>query len=52
MTDTAFAERAVAFHRSHPLEAGQQRIEQALEYLVASAQFADRERPLLAATLA
>lgn len=51
VSDDAFAARAVAFHRSHPLAAGQQRIEQALENLVASARLADRERPTLAATL-
>ena len=51
VTDPAFAERAVAFHRSHPLDADQKRIEQALENLVASARLADRERPTLAATL-
>ena len=51
VTDTAFAERAVAFHRAHPIEAGQQRVEQVLEALVAAARQADRERPTLRATL-
>jgi puromycin-sensitive aminopeptidase len=52
VTDAAFAERATEFHQAHPLAAGQQRIDQALEYLVASARLADRERPTLASTLA
>jgi puromycin-sensitive aminopeptidase len=52
VADTAFADRAVAFHRAHPLDAGQQRVDQALEFLVAAGQFADRERPSFATTLA
>jgi puromycin-sensitive aminopeptidase len=51
VADGAFATRAVEFHRAHPLDAGQQRVDQALEILVASGRFADRERPRLAATL-
>jgi puromycin-sensitive aminopeptidase len=51
VTDTPFASRVAAFHRAHPLDAGQQRVEQALEALVAAAALADRERPTLAATL-
>jgi puromycin-sensitive aminopeptidase len=51
VTDAEFAARAVAFHRSHPLASGQQRVEQALENLTASARLAARERPTLAATL-
>jgi len=51
VTDLAFAERAVEFHRAHPLDAGQQRVEQSLEVLVASAKLAARERPTLASTL-
>ncbi len=51
VADPAFAERAVAFHRAHPLEVGQQRVDQALEVLVASARLVDRERPTLQDTL-
>jgi len=51
VSDDAFAQRAVAFHREHPVDSSQQRIEQALENLVASARLADRERPTLATTL-
>jgi puromycin-sensitive aminopeptidase len=49
--DAPFAERVVAFHRAHPLEAGQQRVEQALELLEASVRLADRVRPTLAQSL-
>jgi puromycin-sensitive aminopeptidase len=51
VTDLAFASRAVEFHRAHPLEAGQSRVEQALESLVAAANLAERERPTLGDTL-
>jgi len=51
VTDSAFAARVAAFHRAHPLDAGQKRIDQALEYLIASARLAERERPTLASTL-
>jgi puromycin-sensitive aminopeptidase len=51
VTDVAFASRAVEFHRAHPLVAGQTRVEQALEAVVASANLAERERPTLRDTL-
>jgi puromycin-sensitive aminopeptidase len=51
VTDAPYAERVVAFHRGHTLGPNQPRVEQALEYLVASARLADRERPTLGATL-
>ena len=52
VADDAFLERAVAFHAAHPLPAGQQRVDQALERLASSVRLADRERPGLARTLA
>jgi puromycin-sensitive aminopeptidase len=51
VADEEFYARAKAFHTSHPLPAGQMRIDQALERLATSVRFADRERPRLAATL-
>ncbi len=52
VSDAEFLERAVTFHRAHPIPAGQQRIEQALERLTSSVRLAERERPTLNATLA
>jgi puromycin-sensitive aminopeptidase len=51
VSDEEFYGRAKAFHTSHPLPAGQMRIDQALERLATSVHFADRERPKLAVTL-
>jgi len=51
VTDEAFVERAVRFHKDHPI-AGQQRVDQALERLANSVALATRERPHFAATLA
>jgi puromycin-sensitive aminopeptidase len=52
VADEAFLERAKDFHAAHPVPAGQQRINQALERLTSSTSFAARERPKLAVTLA
>jgi puromycin-sensitive aminopeptidase len=49
--DPAFAERVADFHRTHPVETGQSRIDQAIERMLTGARFAARERPLLDATL-
>ncbi|HEV3329091.1 MAG TPA: M1 family metallopeptidase [Acidimicrobiales bacterium] len=51
VADAPFATRVVEFHRSHPLDVGQQRVDQALESIIASARLADRERPTMADTL-
>jgi len=51
VADEDLLERARAFHAAHPLPAGQQRLDQALERLATSTSFAKRERPKLAATL-
>jgi hypothetical protein len=51
VADQEFYGRAKAFHTSHPLPAGQMRIDQALERLATSVHMADRERPRLATTL-
>jgi puromycin-sensitive aminopeptidase len=51
VADEEFLARAREFHASHPLPAGQQRLDQALERLSTSVQFANRERPALADTL-
>jgi puromycin-sensitive aminopeptidase len=45
--DPTFAGRVDAFHRSHRLEVGQQRVEQALERLGVGVAFAARTAPLL-----
>lgn len=50
--DRALAERVVAFHRSHKLAVGQQRVEQALERMRNGVAFAARARPQLDAALA
>jgi puromycin-sensitive aminopeptidase len=42
--DRAFAERVRAFHREHPIETGQQHIEQALERMMTGVAFAERAR--------
>jgi puromycin-sensitive aminopeptidase len=52
VTDEDFRERATAFHAAHPLPAGQQSINQALERLATSTRFATRERTRLSTTLA
>jgi puromycin-sensitive aminopeptidase len=49
--DRAFAERVADFHRTHPVAAGQPRIDQAVERMLNGVRFADRERPLLDETL-
>jgi hypothetical protein len=49
--DRAFAERVAAFHRAHPLEAGQQHVEQALELMFVGVGTAERTRPRLGALL-
>ncbi len=51
VADESFLERAKDFHATHPLPAGQQRLNQALERLASSTSFANRERPRLTATL-
>ena len=52
VADEDFLRRARAFHAAHPLPAGQQRLDQALERLATSTRLATRERPKLATTLA
>jgi puromycin-sensitive aminopeptidase len=49
--DPAFAERVAAFHRNHPLPAGQQRVEQAVEWMRNGVAFAEHARPALRARL-
>jgi hypothetical protein len=51
VADNAFLQRAKSFHAAHPLPAGQQRLDQALERLATSTSFATRERPTLGQTL-
>jgi puromycin-sensitive aminopeptidase len=49
--DRAFAERVAAFHRTHPLPSGQQRAEQAIEWMLNGVAFAEHARPELRAIL-
>jgi hypothetical protein len=50
--DRAFAERVADFHRAHPVDTGQSRVDQAIERMLTGVRFAERERPLLGETLA
>jgi hypothetical protein len=45
--DRSFAERVAAFHRSHPVEVGQQQVDQSVERMLNGVAFADRARPTL-----
>ena len=49
--DPAFAERVERFHRSHPLDAGQQRVEQAIEWMRNGIAFSEHARPALRAAI-
>jgi puromycin-sensitive aminopeptidase len=51
LKDRAFAEHVAAFHRGHPVDAGQPRIEQAIEQMFDAVAFAERTRPTLADAL-
>ena len=51
ISDRAFAERVAAFHRTHPLENSQQRVDQAVERMFDGVAFAERARPTLADAL-
>ena len=51
ISDRSFAERVAAFHRSHPVENSQTRVEQAVEQMLNGVAFAERARPGLAAAL-
>jgi puromycin-sensitive aminopeptidase len=50
--DAGSVRAATAFHRDHPVPAGQRIIDQALEWFAAATNLAARERPTLEATLA
>jgi puromycin-sensitive aminopeptidase len=52
VTDRSFYERAVAFHRAHPVVKRQKSVEQSLEELGHRVRLAERERPALERTLA
>jgi len=47
LDDRAFAERVAAFHRDHPIETGQRRVEQAIERMLTGVAFAERAGPAL-----
>ncbi len=51
VSDRRFAERVATFHHDHPLETGQKRVDQALEWMLAGVDFAERTRPDLGTLL-
>ena len=52
VADRAFAEEVAAFHRAHPIDTSQQRVDQAIEFMLVGVAQAERTRPELDAILA